>query len=417
MSNPEYPLKISANRRYLTDQKDTPFLLQGDAPWSLIVGLTKEEAERYMDNRRQKHFNALMVNLIEHKFCKDPPKNPYGVEPFTEPGDLSTPNEEYFAHADWIIEKTEEKGIQLLLDPIFLGGAGGPEGWFKEMLASGPEKCLEYGRYLGERYRDFDNIIWHIGGDLNPAFGMKHINMIAIGIRECDNRHLFSAQAASESSAVEVFSSGCWLDINTTYSYSIVHRKVLVDYSRYPVMPLVLIESTYEGEHNSSQIQIRRQAYWAILCGAFGHVFGNRPIWLFDPGWESALDSPGAFGMMHWGSLFRSRKWYELVPDQEHEVVTDGLGEFRGLDYLAAARTRDGGTVIAYFPTRRAITVDMSQVNGTRAKAWWFDPRKGKASLAGEFSAKGSRQFTPPTEGDWTLVIDDASNDLPPPGS
>jgi len=32
----------------------------------------------------------------------------------------------------------------------------------------------------------------------------------------------------------------------------------------------------------------------------------------------------------------------------EHEVVIDGLGEFNGLDYLAAARTVDGATVIAY---------------------------------------------------------------------
>jgi hypothetical protein len=27
-----------------------------------------------------------------------------------------------------------------------------------------------------------------------------------------------------------------------------------------------------------------------------------------------------------------------------------GLGEFNGLDYLAAARTADGGCVIAYMP-------------------------------------------------------------------
>ena len=50
-------------------------------------------------------------------------------------------------------------------------------------------------------------------------------------------------------------------------------------------------------------------------------------------------------------ALFTSRPWEELVPDQKHEVVVDGLGEFHGLDYLAAARTHNGGTVIAYLPT------------------------------------------------------------------
>ena len=49
-------------------------------------------------------------------------------------------------------------------------------------------------------------------------------------------------------------------------------------------MPFVLMESSYEGEHNSSPVQIRRQAYWAILCGAAGQFLGNKPIWGFDPG-------------------------------------------------------------------------------------------------------------------------------------
>ena len=74
--------------------------------------------------------------------------------------------------------------------------------------------------------------------------------------------------------------------------------------------------------------------------------------------------------MMYWGRLFRSRAWYDLVPDQNHEVVTGGLGEFRGLDYLTAGRTTDGSTVIAYMPSRRTITVDMSKVSGSQAAGW-----------------------------------------------
>jgi len=62
----------------------------------------------------------------------------------------------------------------------------------------------------------------------------------------------------------------------------------LRDYNRSPVVPFFLIESTYEGEHNASAVQIRRQAYWAILCGGMGHIIGNRPIWLFDPGWAES---------------------------------------------------------------------------------------------------------------------------------
>ena len=120
--------------------------------------------------------------------------------------------------------------------------------------------------------------------------------------------------------------------------------------------------------------------------------------------------------MVRLKALFTSRPWYELVPDQKHEVVVDGLGEFRGLDYLAAARTPDGGTVIAYMPTSRTFTVDLSKVSGTAAQAWWYNPRTGKADAAEKFPTGAKQKFTPPAEGDWVLVVDDSSRSLPPPG-
>jgi hypothetical protein len=181
-------------------------------------------------------------------------------------------------------------------------------------------------------------------------------------------------------------------------------------------MPFVLIESTYEGEHNASAVQIRRQAYWAILSGATGQFLGNRPMWLFDPGWEQALNSVGAEDMQRLFLLFSSRPWFELVPDQKHEVVLDGLGEFNGMDYLTAARTSDGGTVIAYLPAARTITVDMAKLSGKTAAGWWFNPRSGRAASAGQFATTGRKQFTPPAEGDWVLVLDDSARNLLAPG-
>jgi Protein of unknown function (DUF4038)/Putative collagen-binding domain of a collagenase len=419
-----YPLKVEAGKRYLVDQRNTPFLMQGDAAWSLIVQLNDTDVKKYLANRRQKSFDTIMVNLLEHKFCDHPPLDLKGEGPFTRPGDFTTPNEKYFAHADWVIRKAAENGMVVLLYPIYLGYKGTDEGWINEALANGPAKCLEYGRYLGKRYKDFDNIVWMMGGDRNPGTALEDVDMIALGIKEYDHRHVFSAHCEPEHTAVDDFSGGGWLNFNTTYTYEIVHRKLLSNYNLSPIMPFVLIESSYEGEHNASEVQIRRQAYWSILCGAFGHVFGNNPIWHFGgPGlfavnttWQQALDLPGSVSMQNWGQLFRSRNWYDLVPDQKHEVVTSGLGEFQGLDYLAAARTSDGSSVIAYMPSSRTISVDMSKIPGSQAKAWWFDPRKGNATDAGTFPASGSRQFTPPAQGDWVLVLDDASRKLPPPG-
>jgi hypothetical protein len=418
-------LRVSANRRYLVDQSNAPYLLQGDAAWSLIVATSDAEVEQYLRNRREKGFNTVLVELIEHRFAKKPPFNEAGDAPFTTPGDFSTPNEKYFAHADWVIRKAAEHGMVVMLAPIYLGYIGTDEGWIEEILKLEPEKCLAYGRYLGNRYKDFDNLIWVMGGDRNPESALEKVNLIALGIRESDKRHLFTAHCHPENSALDRYESGGWLDFNTTYTYQIVHQKLLADYNRSPAWPFILIESSYEGEHNASEVQIRRQAYWSVLCGGFGHVFGNNPIWHFNGPtlfptnltWQQSMDLPGSVGMMHWGRLFRSRPWFDLVPDQKHEVVTGGLGEFQGLDYLAAGRTPDGGTVIAYIPSRRTITVDMSKISGSQVHAWWFDPRTGKAVAGGDFPTSGTRELTPPGEGDWVLVLDDASLNRRPPGS
>lgn len=47
-------------------------------------------------------------------------------------------------------------------------------------------------------------------------------------------------------------------------------------------------------------------------------------------------------------------------------------------------------------------------------------PRDGEATVIGEFSKSGEREFTPPDYGedrDWVLVLDDAAKNYPPPGS
>ena len=433
-------LSVSANKRYLVDQNGVPFLMQGDSAQSLIVATTEAEVIQYLENRRQKGFNATVVNLIdEHGYCKQsdtrcmqfntgsrqhPPLNLAGEAPFTTPGDFSTPNEKYFAYADWVIRKAAEYGMQVLLYPTFLGGKNSGEGWYDDLLALEPEKCLAYGRYLGKRYKDFDNIIWVMGADRDPGPAQENFDLVAMGIKEFDHRHLFTAHGHPDESAVDCCSLGRWLDFNTTYTYEIVQEKLLRDYNRTPTIPFILVEATYEGEHNASEVQVRRQAYWATLCGAFGQFLGNAPLYGFDGPtifrskgtWQEAMDLAGSVDMVYWARLFRSRTWYDLIPDQKHEVATSGLGEFTGLDYLAAARTSDGSTVIAYMPTSRTITVDMSKVSGTQAVGWWFDPRTGRATPAGAFPTSGTQELSPPAQGDWVLVLDDASKRRLPPG-
>ncbi len=113
-----------------------------------------------------------------------------------------------------------------------------------------------------------------------------------------------------------------------------------------------------------------------------------------------------------------SLPWQDLVPDQDHTVVTAGLGNYGNLqtrvsqsDYCTASKTPDGAFVVAYMPTERTITVNMAGLKGP-AEARWFDPTNGAytAVPGGPFVNMGTRQFTPPGknhdgEGDWVLLL------------
>jgi hypothetical protein len=58
---PVYPLRASANNRYLVDQNNTPFLMVRDSPQHLITNLSRQEAAAFMGNRRGYGINTLWI--------------------------------------------------------------------------------------------------------------------------------------------------------------------------------------------------------------------------------------------------------------------------------------------------------------------------------------------------------------------
>ncbi len=414
-ADPLYPLKASSDGRHLEDQAGMPFFINGDTPWSLIVELTKSEAEQYLEDRRARGFNAVIVELIEHEFGG--PANRDGELPFVPLSDFTQPNEAYFQHADWVIAKAAEKGLLVILTPAYLGIGCGSQGWCQEMLANSAADLRTYGNFLGNRYKDFDNIIWMHGGDDSAAnYGaLDELNEIALGIQEADPSKLVTAHCNRGRSAIDCYDE-VWLQLNNTYSDCEASAiKTRTDYQRARTLPFFYSEGRYENEGASNGC-LRSQAYWSVLGGSVGHFFGNSPIWRFGSGWQSELDSAGANSMTHFRNLFESRHWSLLVPDYAESIVSGDRGNINASSYVMAARASDASTIIAYLPVRRTITVDLSAIDGPDVSAWWYDPSNGQSDPIGAFPANGSRDFTPPNNNDWVLVIDDASLGFGPPG-
>ena len=406
-----FPLHVEAGKRYLIDAQGRPFFIVGDAPWSLMVGVTRAQADQYLEDRRAKGFNTVLVNLIEHMYAPNAPANLLGDRPFLIPGDYATPNEAYFANAEYVIGKAAEKGMLVLLTPSYMGYAGNTSGWYAEMVLNGATKLRTYGQYVATRFRAFDNILWVHGGDFDPP-EKDLLRAIVNGIRDVETKWLHTFHGGRGTSALGFLGTGeTWLTVNDTYAHvDDAVSEAFIEYNR-STMPFFQIEAIYENESGAGAHAVRHQAYQAVLSGAAGQVMGNNPIWLFDSGWQTALNSAGSRSMTHLGALFAARQWHLLVPDQTGAVLTAGTGT--GAGRAATARAGDGSFVLSYTPSVRALTINMTQLAGPNVIARWFDPSNGAfTTIAGSpFAASGSRTFTPSSsnaagDGDWVLVLE-----------
>jgi hypothetical protein len=418
-----YPLEVSANRRYLVDQDNTPFLITGDSPQALVANLSEAEAESFFANREAAGFNLVWINLLcaDYTGGRADGSTYDGIVPFTTENDLATPNRDYFARVDRMLQLAAHHGLVVLLDPAESGS------FLSVLKSNGVTKSRNYGRYLGTRYRSFDNIVWMSGNDFLtwPDPGDDAVTRaVALGIRDTDDRHIHTVELDFPVSGS--LDDPEWepiIELNASYTYYPTYAQVLLDYNRANALPTFMVEANYEFENNTGTDEgtpqiLRRQEYWTLLSGAAGQLYGNFFTWQFAGGWESNLDTPGSLQMRYVKALFEPRRWYDLVPDQTHSVVTAGYGTFADSgplgdnDYLTAARTPDGALVIAYMPTIRTITVDMSQLSGP-AHATWYDPSNGAFTAidGSPLANTGTRNFSPPGansdgDGDWLLLLE-----------
>lgn len=407
-------LSVGPDHRHVVDQSGRPVLIQGDAPWSLIVNTTVDEATWYLDERKAQGFNVVLINLIEHLFATDAPRNLMGDEPFTTPGDFRTANASYFAHAEQILELARARGFIVVLYPSFLGYPnphypgydGQAEGWYDEVVANGPDGCRAYGEYLGRRFGRFYNVIWSIGCDRNPEDARAGLEAMAAAIKKEAPNSLMTAQMLPEHSAAEHYPDAEWLDLLSTYSYGIIPRLLERDWRITPTRPFFLVESAYENEHDATQLQLRRAAYWSVLGGGLGHVMGNKPIWMFGPQWKDHLASDAAFGLARFGEFFRSVNWASLVPDYDRNLVSSGHGEQRGLNQLGAARSDDGSLAIVYIPDRRPVTIETDALAGPTVTVTWIDPVSGQRLPGGILAVSGPVVLTPPYREDAVLLLE-----------
>lgn len=388
-------LKVSGDGHYFL-RDGAPFFWLGDTAWSIVNRYTPEEADYYMEERRKQGFNVLNVMFIFDggPGLKTAAADQAGVLPFVDMNP-ATPNEAYFKNIDRVVESARKKGFTLVVMP-----GGGSSGSFvnkKKIITK--DNARAYGRWLGKRYKDADNIVWADGFDTPPWMYEEVARELATGLREGDGgSHLITYHPSGGSSS-SYFHHEPWLaanEIQTWADYLKIYPMVFCDYLRRPAKPVIMAEGAYEEgpEYPTKPITpllVRQQAYWSVLAGGF-HTYGHNDMWRKNSTWRESLQSPGAKQMAILKSIFTARKWWRNQPDQS----VFALGASGGKTLNAAMRSADGDSIIVYLSSPTTVSINMAKIASRKIRAKWVNPETGEESIAGEFPNQSVRPFTTP---------------------
>lgn len=405
-------LRVAEDQRHLETVEGKPFFLLGDTAWELFHRLTPEETRVYLDKRAAQGFNTVLaVALAEYEF--DQP-NAQGEMPL-ENNDPARPRDAYFKHVDQVVAEAAKRGLYTGLLPTW--GDKWNKKWGKGPEIFTPENATAFGEWLGKRYKD-QPVIWILGGD-RPIENDRHRAIqraMAAGLEKGDGgRHLIGYHPSGEANSSTFWPDEPWLDFHMFQSG---HGRVAFPNHTLNAKNLALpaLKPTLDGEPNYEDHpvrgmmkdgkptvwfgdhDVRRAAWWSVLSGACGHVYGTHSIWQFHDlskrkpqtdartPWQEALDLPGAAQMGVMRRFMESIAWTKLRRDDGFLKKPEGGWKPEQLPMAAVAG--DKSFAVVYLPDVKAgpILPDLAKLSfkPEEAKMTALDPRTGeKAALPG----------------------------------
>jgi len=396
-AEPVYPVKVSANGRYLVDQQDNPVFWLGTTQWQIFREYTLEEARLILDKSKDKGFVFIQAMLMG---VGDGTKtNVYGHRPWIDNNPL-TPNEAYFQNVDAVIQAARERHLVFSVTLYH-------QRYRKYITA---ENARSWAKWLAQRYRAMPNIVWSMTPEAKQEF-VPVLRELAAGLPEGDGgAHLITFKPDPAPFSSSFIHGETWLDFDsmqTWKSVELIYPMVTKDYNLKPVKPVLMAEGAYEAGSeygfDVTPLWIRRQAYYSHLAGAH-HTYGHNDSWRVLPTWKQALDAPGAVQLGILKKVFLDRKeWWNLVPDQT--IFASG-GNTNGTVLNLAARHQDGKWVMVYLGSQASFSVNLEKIKAAgTVKAFWIDPRSGNTVSIGSFPPTGVKAFSTPDGWEDALLI------------
>jgi hypothetical protein len=399
--------------------KDNPFFWLADTVWLLTQLPSRDELEFYLTTREKQGFTVIQLSAVmsEERVWGTTRTNSFGKKPFLNDNPATpavtagknpqdTNEYDYWDHLDHVLDRVHAHGFRAAVVAMFVGWRG--DGY--KCLTK--DNALQYGRFLGERYRSKPQIIWILGGDNTPDTQEKKDvwNLVARGITEgtCGkedySQTLMTYHINGGASSSQIWHDSPWLDFNmaqTWSEYKDIYTMLQKDYLKTPPKPCGLGEGAYEDgpQYPTKPINdlvIRKQAYWSYFAGGY-HTYGNGNVWHFNSfkgestqPWKDALDSPGARNLIALRRFFGSVDWWRFIPDQKLLAGYEGAGK------NCAMRTPERNAFIFYLTSTNRITLSLGSPGGTSSfSAKWINPATGEERQAGNLPADQATLIAP----------------------
>ena len=422
--------KLIVKGRYLAFDDGEPFFYLGDTAWELFHVLDKDEAKHYFTERSRQGFNvAQAVALAEQGGLTV--ENAYGRLPlhFTEgmpdPTRPDTDGEySYWDHVDYIIDLAKEYGMFITLLPTW--GDKFNKCWGRGPEIFDEENAYIYGKWIANRYKDRENIIWMLGGDrqLEPKH-RRIIDEMARGIKEVDQNHLMTFHPSGCSDSTVFVGDADYIDFHTSqtgHSEDQCYQtdSIMLKMAAFSEKPYMDSEPRYEDNPARFDVgigypwtadDVRQNVYWNMLTGVCGHTYGNHSVWDMNKEpceywpftWDEALTHTGAEQMKYAKQLRLSHDFFSL----RHAPELVDMRYF-GMGHIQAARGDDYAYI--YSPLGLPFDVDLEQFGESIFfKAYWFDPRTGDSKIFAVLPCYGKTTLAPPSQGmgnDWVLILE-----------
>ncbi len=464
-------IKISENGRYFETLSGKPLIWIADTAWTMPQRMKWDDVAYYMQTRKRQGFTVLQICALDPERDVEM-RSPAGERALLE-NDLDQPNEAYFRYLDYILDQAEAYGFYVLLLPVWgqlVTGDDWSGGIFEKIVTE--ENAYAYGHYIGNRYKDKQNVLWCLGGDRQPIhknvdYRQVWRNMaegLAKGITSRDlqaqvqdplwQELMITYHSCHEMETGECSTMSYWTDEEAWISFIMLqsghglniknYEIVKKEYDRSRILPVWDGEPAYEEMCTSWPITpetkfhgpdiVRKRAYWSILAGAFGYTYGHANVWcmisekernaVMRTDWYDSIHSTASGQIAFLHSFLEDLEAYNSIPCQE--VLEDRTETTEG-QHRQAAYVLQGNALAVYYPENADDTLNLGSfaLEETMLFGWWYNPRDGKY-----YSAQGTETKSPfhcrPEAGqlkvktpradqkdDWVLILRKDSPDMP----